>query len=237
MGSEAALSATDIFSGFEILGYVVPGAVIISGLLLNYGPLDSLGKIGSYQTSIGPAAILFYAGLLISAYALGQISSALSGYLIEKMIVVRLWGNPNDNLFAPVAKRTHLFQAYAAPYSKEFVEEFTAVFQARYGSRFGSRDRFLICLHDIKEKMPIAYTRLDRFIRHYEFARNLAMALWLLGVALLFKAATDLSWVSLGIALFAIAGAFALLPRYLAFFRRYRDEVFRSFFVLHKNTQ
>jgi len=221
------------FSAFEYLGYIVPGVVVLVGIFLNYGPLDSFAKLGEYLSSIKDASFAFYAALLLSAYVLGHIVSALGSFVFERQIVHRFLGYPSENLFRENAKPSRVFREYLRPYSLPFSREFRKIFVARFGSEYETLDQFLLCLHDVKERMPTTYNRLERFIRLYDFARNLAMGFILLAAELSARAIAqvDLNWF--GSAALSVGLAFALFLRYLRFFRSYSDEVFRSFFILH----
>ena len=225
------------FTPFEVLSYIVPGAVVLYGLLLNYPPLDSLEETGNYLSDIGPAAVLFYAGLLIAAYVVGQIVSALGSVVIHRLIVVPLWGDPIDNLFREGGRRSALFPGYVASYTPSFKEEWHRLFLGRFEREYGPMDRFLLCLHDVKENTRNTMARLERHIRLYEFARNLSAAFLVLTVALATRwaAGRELLWVGAALASFGMA--LALLPRYLRFYRSYSDEVFQTFFILSKDRE
>jgi hypothetical protein len=88
---------------------------------------------------------------------------------------------------------------------------------------------FLYCFHLVKERCPNAYSRLNTFVAHYGFARNMALAALGLGAILgvLAVARGDLRLG--GLALAAVVGALALVYRFLKFYRHTAAEVFLSF--------
>src|SRR3989475_10477600 len=129
------------FSAFEYLGYIVPGVVVLVGIFLNYGPLDSFAKLGQYLSSIKDASFAFYAALLISAYVLGHIVSALGSFFLERQVLRRFLGYPSEDLFRGTARPSSLFHDYLTPFSQTFLRDFQKVFSARFGSEYGAVDR------------------------------------------------------------------------------------------------
>ena len=90
---------------------------------------------------------------------------------------------------------------------------------------------FMLCHSVVKEECPAAFSRLNIFIIQYDFARNLAMALLVSIPFLMWVGFSRNEMVYVGLGLLSALLFAVLFLRYLKFYRRFSDEVFRSFYV------
>jgi hypothetical protein len=81
----------------------------------------------------------------------------------------------------------------------------------------------------VKERCPNAFARLNTFVAHYGFVRNMTLAALGLGVILGVLAVGRGDPRLASLALTAVGGAVALPYRFLKFYRHAAVEVFLSF--------
>lgn len=217
------------FSVFDFFVYLIPGALVVSSVFVIVWPVNDLTSLWSDLNSIGDLRYALYGIALILAYVVGHAIAAAGSSFLEGVVIGRVLGYPSTNMFRSTNSR--FFWKYRKSYSPKFVSEFDRLFEQLFGRGYDREDIFMLCHSVVKEECPAAFSRLNVFIVQYDFARNLAMALlisfpFLLWVGL---ARNESSFIALG--LFSALLCVVMTLRYLKFYRRYSDEVFRSFFT------
>jgi hypothetical protein len=217
------------FSVFDFFVYLIPGALVLSSIFVIVWPVDNLSTLWSDLSSIGDLRFAIYGIALIISYVAGHAIAAVGSLFFEGVLIGRILGYPSPNLFKP--NTSGLFRRYRQPYSAKFVSEFVSLFEQFFGKGYDAEDMFMLCHSVVKEECPASFSRLNIFIIQYDFARNLAMALLVSIPFLLWIGLLRSELVFLGLGVLSALLVVVMLLRYLKFYRRYSDEVFRSFFT------
>jgi hypothetical protein len=216
------------FTAYDFFAYLSAGFVVIGA-----------GAFAYRGTAVADAEIGFVEGvvLIVVAYVLGHVISALSAPLLERRFAEDRLGERQELLLAsqeqPRAKgwdetlAQRLFRAYFSPLPQEIR---TLVLERAKGeAKITTVGRALFLYCDAKERQnPQAAPVLAIYLNIYGFARNACFAsavgflLLLLGV---WRYETDRDVKAL-LAFGTIVAAVGLLYRYLKFFRLYAREVF-----------
>lgn len=179
---------------------------------------------------------------IVSAYIIGQILAAPSGWLIERRLVNRVLFPPSVILMSSrklgwrrFLKRSAL-QDYYTPLNARLQQKVRSRAALESGSDVSDEDLFW-CAFPVAKKDASAYARMESFLRLYGFCRNMAFV-GFIGAGFV-AANAALEWVSVGWsehvgqqfrwALLAWLIGFGMLHRYLKFFRLYSVEVFVTY--------
>jgi hypothetical protein len=208
------------FSVYDFFGYLAAGLVVVAAADFAFNGGSGL------STSLGLTAGFLW---IVIIYVTGHIVAAVSSFLLEDGFVRRFLGPSEEVLFAdkPSNKRSRLFPGYYRPLPPETRQRV----QKKAGIGQPGPALYLLCWAKVMRDSRLG-ERLNTFLNLYGFARNTSMAaavafLTLLAGALLnIKLGPNYVNPRLGWAIAALIAAFALLYRYLKFFRHYTLQVF-----------
>ena len=207
------------FTVYDFFSYLAVGGLWLLGV--DY--VFALGWILGRDLDAGHAI-----AWIIIAQVLGHVNSHWSSWLLETR-AMRMLGYPSANFFASMTPR--FLRHYRAPLEKELGAAILEKYTHESGLHEQGESLFLFCFHTVKERDARTYTRLETFLNQYAFARNMSLALLVLGGV--FVAAAVLRDVhhfwALAAACLMISAT--LFLRYLKFFRHYSLEVFMAFLV------
>lgn len=211
------------FTFFDFFGHLFPGFIFTITIFWLLIPEQTYQKTIDFFSSTKDFKYIIAFAILLIIYSLGHVVSSLGSYLLEGLLLGKWLGYPSENLFGTERKNTWPFSSYGKNYSKKFRKAFNEKFKKHFGD-FNSYDKFMLCFTFVKEKCPTTFGRLTIFISLYDFSRNSAVALFILAIVSILK-----GYYLYGAILFVLT--FMFISRYLKFFRRYGDEVFRAFYV------
>jgi len=220
------------FSVFDFFVYFTPGATLVLILFFSFwtDPTMRLSDAWKNLSNIGELRFGVYLALAIFSYLVGHGVAALGSWTLETVLVGRVFGRPSENLFKSASSRG-LFKGYKRSYSQRFISEFERTFRELFGEGYGAEDTFMICHSVVKEKCENTFSRLNIFITQYDLARNLATVFFIGSPILAAGGVLHGDWYLVSGALLSALFFILMLARYLKFYRRYSDEVYRSFFA------
>ncbi len=219
------------FNFYDFLGYIIPGYLLTGGLVLVLVPLPRVREI---LDSLEPYKYIVSFATVLVAYGAGHLTSQLAGLIAERLLIGKWLGYPSAHLFG-AGGPGRLFAAYRRAYSEPFVKEWKPLYEETFGMPFEHHQAFLNAYHYVKENSQPSLARLNTFIAIYDFARNTALALFVVGIAAALQGVRLGASTHLAIASASATMAVLLFLRYLKFFRHYADEVFRTFYVLRRS--
>ena len=211
------------FSVYDTFAYLASGLIVAVGV-------DHAFGLGFREAELGVVELL---SGTVALYVLGHLVAHLASALLERLVIFRWLGRPEEQLFGTKDKplAAHLFRTYFRPFPREILERLGERAAAEDMDRSG-RGFFYLC-RGVAQRDPIARERMASFLNLYGFCRNaslafLACALALLAAPLLARigvvSSTAPGWQWLGVgALMTSAGLFV---RYLKFFRHYTMEAY-----------
>ena len=213
------------FSVYDFFGSLSAGFVLLVGVAAAF--------TGSESWQRTPTTVI---GLLlvVVAYIAGHVIANISGYLIEGVLVRRVFGTPSVVLFQKHKPRwrARLLPGYYRPLPLEQRERVLGR-ASEAGITGPGEGLFYHCFSAAKERES-TMTRLSTFLNLYGFCRNIAVSTFFVAIALF--TGTLLGTAKTGHLVppgWWAAGAFlasiGLLYRYLKFFRHYSVEVFVSY--------
>lgn len=217
------------FWAYDVFGYLLPGAVLISVLAKANGSVYLLTaphwESGKY---------IDYAVLVGIAYTVGHIISAFSSYILERVILRWLFGYPtilmfkDESVVRPWYERL-VSPGYFRPYSNQFQTKYSELFKKRFGlDRFDQHDNFWLAWSYVAANHPVAYRRATHFLELYGFTRNMSLTFLLIGMTTWFPGWTEFMNGYIFSAI-CFVSACALFSNYTKLLRRLNDEVFRAF--------
>ena len=139
MSEEGAISSKKhYFWGYDIFGYLLPGAVVAliaaktNELIYN----ELSGHWHIEEATFGIHAIDFIV-LLLFVYILGHIISGISSFFLERLILRNTLRYPTDRMFTKDAEKVgvfwrFIFTGYFRPYSLNFQNSILEKFQNKY---------------------------------------------------------------------------------------------------------
>lgn len=220
------------FSDYDVFAYVASGLAALMVWDIVFSTHYIIGAV--WTVASGTATIA-------SAYIMGQIMAAPSGWVIERQFVHHILFRPSVALMESrklgwrrFLKKT-ILQDYYNPLDTELqkVRERAA---ADRGSEVVGEALFW-CAFPVAKKDTNAYGRMDGFLKLYGFCRNMAF-IGLIGACFIAVDAS-LEWKRLGWsvhilqqfrwALLALLIGLGMLHRYLKFFRLYNVDVFVAY--------
>jgi hypothetical protein len=214
------------FSVYDFFAYLSSGFVLLVGLAAAFA--------GSNDWQETPSTVVGLL-LIVIAYSVGHVVATISGHMLEGVLVRGILGTPTVNLLrsgdAPPWARIMPGYYRALPASQR--DRVLEKAKAKAGITKPGEALFYHCFATVKEREPVM-ARLNTFLNLYGFCRNMAVAAFLVGIALaigmLLGSAHTGSLVPPGWwAAGSVAGAVALVYRYLKFFRHYSVEVLISY--------
>ena len=173
---------------------------------------------------------------IVAAYIVGHIIGNLSGHILDRWIVRKRLGAPEETLFrdrGPQGVRK-LFPGYHDRLPERTQARILAKAEQLAEIKKPGRDLFFHSFERIKHD-EATRSRLNNFLNQYGFCRNMSLALLLSALILLVGLATaDMRNEGTGeyAGLASIAAAvtgIGMFYRYLKYFREYTLEVFRSY--------
>ena len=237
------------FSKYDYFGIIIPGFVFLLFLIFIF-PIEFFINIGNIISSFGNFGFAFVflisVGIIIISYLFGLIISGIGYSLIEGLIIEKKLKYPSYYLFQTKNKDTSknevdsnnennsskLFKRYRRNYSKEFIDNFNEAFNAYFKEdNYNDTDRFKLCFHVVKEKSPMAFSRLTTFISLYGLYRNLTITFIIGTFLLLYKLVISLNFLLILLIICICLLSLFSFNNFLKFFSVYADEVFRSFYI------
>lgn len=215
------------FSFLDLFVYLFPGLIFFFTIAWFFIPENRVPEIWSFFSETKDFKYIFFFLALIIMYSLGHILSSFGSCIFEKILVKYYLGYPVDNFFRNEKNNKWLFMYYGGNYSEQFRERFQKVFENCF-SEFKTQDKFILCFTFVKENCPTTFGRINTFVSLYDFSRNSAASLIILGIVFFIK-----SYFIYGLVTFIFVFLFTF--RYLKFFQLHSDEIFRTFYICNHN--
>lgn len=200
---------------YDVFGYLMAGVVGGISFVVAYG--HSVGQGWSYAISVLKSlSTTEVALLLVLAYLLGHLISAISSLVIDKP-VHRL------SLFRN-------YQALEAITSRDAYQSLSARFEGIFGFPLGSSD-FRLCVCYAEATAPVVYQTAFVFLAFYGMARHVTFVL------MLYAAWEAVNWLLSGSCIFALyagvalVGALAFFYHYLRFLKYFKQHIVGAFLV------
>jgi hypothetical protein len=212
------------FSPYDFFGYLAAGFLILIGMEFTLGFPPVLGR---------NLTIVESAALLMAMYVIGQLVATPAKAVLEDILLGRILGRPNVNLFLDRKPRILglIFPGFFTPLPMQTRQKCLAKAESE-GVKGTGEDLFLhvryspAVLQDAK-----LMDRLSSFLNLYGFNRNLCFTAIVVGMAIVVAAAWTPSrqaeFIRYGTTL--IATGMLLLYRYLKFLRQYSYELFNTY--------
>jgi hypothetical protein len=206
------------FTGYDFFAYLSSGAVWVLTVdyILGMGLLDR-EKISS----------VLAIALIIFAYVSGQIVAHFSSFILEQIVVARLFKRPSEILMGEHSRWRVLrwtFPNYFRPLPKQTQERVRKQAEARGVHSTG--EALFLHAYPIVSSNGSLQARLDDFRNQYGFARNMSFAFLTAALAIFVAHHFQYHPVRFRWALLSALGGIALFYRYLKFFRQYSYELF-----------
>ncbi len=221
------------FSDYEVFAYIASGLAA----LLVWDVAFSTHFLLNAEWKVADGVLV-----IASAYVLGQLLAAPSGWLLERQFVNHVLFRPSVNLMSirPLGWRIVLkksfLQDYYSPLDSRLRGKVTDR-AARDAGRAVTGEEIFWCAFPIAKRDPTAYARMETFLKLYGFCRNLSFVA--LTGALIFLTDAAVGWRchgwSVGVetqcwhALVATIVGLGMFHRYLKFFRLYSVEIFVAY--------
>jgi hypothetical protein len=215
------------FSFLDLFVYLFPGLIFFFTIAWLLTPEDKISEIWLFLSKTTDFKYILFFLVLVIIYSLGHIVSSFGSFVFEKVLVKKILGYPKDNFFRKEKNSVWPFMHYGFNYSEQFRERFQVIFENYFGE-FTHQDKFILCFTFVKENCPTTFGRINTFISLYDFSRNSATALIILGIVFFTK-----SYFVYG--LLTLISAFLFTSRYLKFFQLHSDEIFRTFYICNHN--
>ena len=221
------------FSDYDVFAYVASGF----GALVVWDFVFSTHYLLGANWTIAGGAIA-----IATAYILGQVLAAPSGWLIERRFVHSVLFRPSVILMESkrLGWRRFLKKTLLQDYYSSLDAGLRRRVRERAAAEYGSEvvgDALFWCAFPIAKKDPNAYARMCAFLKLYGFCRNIAFVGFTGSCFIAIVAAID--WARSGWsghigqqfrwALLALLVGLGMLHRYLKFFRLYTVEVFVAY--------
>ncbi len=221
------------FSDYDVFAYVASG---LSALVV-WDSIFSTHYVLGVQWTVASGTLT-----IATAYIVGQILAAPSGWLIERRFVHYVLFRPSVILmngrnlgWRRFLKKT-LLQDYYTPLDAGLQRKVRERATADRNEEVTGESLFW-CAFPIAKQDPNVYARMDGFLKLYGFCRNMTFV-GLAGAGF-FAVNAVLDWMRLGWsnhvvqqlrwALLALLVGFGMLHRYLKFFRLYNVEIFVAY--------
>lgn len=220
---QIGLTVKDLpFSVYDFFGYLAAGMVVLVGLQFLTGAPPVLGREHSAMESLA---------LVLAIYIIGQVVAQIAKPILEDFIVRRLLGPPSVLLVS--ARRNGLvaavFRGYYTPVPERIRKRVLARATDEGAASSGEALFLHIRFHGELRNDPSLMKRLDAFLSQYGFARNVALALIVMGLAALGEAHfVHRPNLPLYGAMSFLVGI-GMFYRYLKFFRQYSYELFNCY--------
>lgn len=204
---------TSAFSLLDLIAYLFPGAIVLSGMGLMQPNLQSFALGGTFQS-----AALF----VIASYTAGFLSVA-SFWLLLFPLVTRVTGRRLE----AVVESSRRFGIHLSPAFNKALE--TELAQAWGDDLFagGKRDLVFLCWECVQSEGHPSTTYIKRLTTLFNMAGSLVVAIPFLAAGLAVQNYIVLSLLAVPVWL-VTWGAF------FAFRRQFAEKVFRLFFVLSR---
>ncbi len=207
------------FSAYDFFGYLASGFILLAAIDYSF---DGGWLLKEKHTAV--------VGLLwiTVAYIVGHLVAQISSTLVEHILVRRVLDPPETTLLGD--RKTgfwpRIFPNFYKTFPKDTQQRILSRADAVVGARLGARALFVHC-HPIVIRHAVTYERLTAFLSIYGFCRNTSMALYFASMFLFATAGSVAAKYFVAIA--CVVAAILLFYRYLRFFRRYTQEVFRVY--------
>jgi hypothetical protein len=203
------------FADYDFWGYLVSGAV------LAFAIAAALGISITAESFADPINVVAFAA---ASYTLGHANAALASWLLENIVVRRLFGSPLT-VMTGEKKRTLLAAVIAPSYRALPMYVVDALKRRLRSERLPpSEELFQRAYHYGREFQDVR-ERLDAFRNQYGFCRNATLATLIAGwCALPWAAGKELQWI-----LIVAVTAILLFARYLKFYRLFALELISTF--------
>lgn len=223
------------FSVYDFFGYLAAGFVLMVAADYTFDGGRLAHEIPTLITAV------FW---IVVAYMLGHITAHLSSVLLEKGLLRRVLGSPEQHLFEKKcdSRWAYIFPGNFKPFPRTTQERILNRANEE-GVEAPGRGFFFHC-HAIVKRDRTTRERLNTFLNLYGFCRNASMALLIAALVLVFGAFGSFDWQAweglhgqkLAWAGGALAVSVGMFYRYLKFFRHYTMEVFITYPELSKQT-
>lgn len=220
-------------SDFDVFAYLATGLAAMAAWDEVFGTTWVIGA----NWNVAQAVITIPIG-----YVLGHIIAGPAGYLIERKLVPRLFGEPKRILFGESHRGIHgwlqrnVLMEYYTPLDPGMRQRI--ITRAEHEHKpVKEAESLYWTAYAVAKRDEQTYRRMEIFIRLYSFCRNIAFTAAMAMTGFL-AAALWLWWrqgwsemvgAKLWLALFAAMVALGMLIRYLKFFRLYTVEVFVAY--------
>jgi hypothetical protein len=222
------------FSDYDVFAYIASGLATLVVWDLMF---DTTYVVGATWTVASGVLTI------IAAYILGQIIASPSSWLLERLLVRRLLGQPSEILMETlelgwrgILKRTALTDYYT-PLDSGLASRVCMLAKMPQGADPHRGETFFWRAFAVAKKDPNAYARMETFLKLYGFCRNMAFVGLIGSCAMTLDAA--LEWRCMGPvpavggqlqwALLSCVLGIGMLHRYLKFHRLYSVEVFVAY--------
>ncbi len=213
------------FDTYDFFGYLASGLVVILGMEMILGFPEVIGQ----DLNIIDVGMLF-----LGMYIAGQIVATPAKSLLENIVVTRLLGRPNINLFRKKKPRLRafLFPGFFTTLHQGMQERIVNK-ASRQGCKETSGEALFLHVRYSSEVIinDKLIKKLDAFINKYGFNRNLSFSCFLLGLAFLVSGYVspepNSEFIKYGIISLVLSNL--LFYRYLFFFRQYSYELFNTY--------
>jgi hypothetical protein len=210
------------FSVYDFFGYLAAGMVVLVGLQFLGGAPPVLGREHSAMDTIA---------LVLAIYIVGQVVAGIAKPVLEDFLVRRLLGPPSFVLVS--ARRSGvmpaIFRGYFTPLPERVRKRLVARASDEGAPSSGEALFLHIRFHGELRNDPALMKRLDAFLSQYGFARNVALALTVIGLSALVEARfvhrANLPFYGTMSLLLGVG----MFYRYLKFFRQYSYELFNCY--------
>lgn len=215
---------TNPFTGYDIFAHLA------SGLTVLVGSAFAFDKTRFIESSPDLPVLVI---LVVVAYALGHVIAELSSFVLERQLVRRVLGAPEVHLLASDAltPQRRLLRSYFDPVHHSVMARIEAR-RVREGVTEDPRGVFWNAL-PVARKDPSAAKRLEAFLNVYGFCRNMCIAFLTTAALLLLGLLTHQTALPAGSVLVSelclLAGAAAMVIRYLKYYRLFTLEVLLTY--------
>lgn len=212
------------FDPYDFFGYLASGLLIIVGMDLVLGFPHVLG----HDFKVVDSALL-----VIAIYVLGQVIATPAKALLEELLVGKVLGRPNINLFQEKKPRFLglIFPGYYQSLPMQTRRKIRTKAQRKGITGIGE-DLFLHVRYSrtVQQNQKLM-EKLNSFLNKYGFSRNLCFSALIVGIAMFLKI---FLFPNNGVeltkyAIIVIVAAILLFYRYLKFFRQYSYELFNTY--------
>jgi hypothetical protein len=210
------------FDPYDFFGYLAAGFLIIIGMDLTLGFPHVVGQ---------DLKLVDMTALLLAAYVAGQIVATPAKALLEDLVVGRILERPSVNLLRPRGHgiRQVLFPGFYKPLPEAIRSRITEKAEAENIKGRGETLFLHIRYHPQILGNEKLIAKLGSFIDKYGFARNLAFASLIVGIALVIKSRLTHSPELSRYGYTALIAGALLFYRYLKFFRQYSYEMLNTY--------